>query len=72
MDNNKNPYNNNNDNQPKMPKFNMNWIYALVAITLGILILTNGVIYYLLQTPAKKLTIQCFSSMLPKVMLTKS
>ncbi|MCL6747316.1 cell division protein FtsH [Prevotella sp. TCVGH] len=42
MDNNKNPYNNNNDNQPKMPKFNMNWIYALVAITLGILILTNG------------------------------
>lgn len=42
MDNNKNPYNNNNDNQPKMPKFNMNWIYALVAIILGILILTNG------------------------------
>lgn len=42
MDNNKNPYNNNNDNQPKMPKFNMNWIYALVAIVLGILILTNG------------------------------
>lgn len=42
MDNNKNPYNNNNDNQPKMPKFNMNWIYALVAITLGILILRNG------------------------------
>ena len=42
MNNNKNPYNNNNDNQPKMPKFNMNWIYALVAITLGILILTNG------------------------------
>lgn len=41
MDNNKNPYNN-NDNQPKMPKFNMNWIYALVAIVLGILILTNG------------------------------
>lgn len=42
MDNNKNPYNNNNDNQPKMPKFNMNWIYALVAIVWGILILTNG------------------------------
>lgn len=42
MDNNKNPYNNNNDNQPKMPKFNMNWIYALVAVILGILILTNG------------------------------
>ena len=42
MDNNKNPYNNNNDNQPKMPKFKMNWIYALVAITLGILILSNG------------------------------
>lgn len=49
MDNNKNPYNNNNDNQPKMPKFNMNWIYALVAITLGILILTNG--GNLLSTP---------------------
>ena len=25
-----------NNNQPKMPKFNMNWIYALVAISLAV------------------------------------
>lgn len=72
MDNNKNPYNNNNDNQPKMPKFNMNWIYALVAIVLGILILTNGGNLLSAPNTSKKLTIQCFSSMLPKVMLTMS
>ena len=42
MDNKNNPYNNNNDNQPKMPKFNMNWIYAIVAITLAIFFMTGG------------------------------
>lgn len=42
MDNKKNPYNNNSDNQPKMPKFNMNWIYAIVAIALAVFVITGG------------------------------
>ena len=40
MDNKNNSYN--NDNQPKMPKFNMNWIYAIVLIGLVILFLSGG------------------------------
>ena len=31
-----------NDNQPKMPRFNMNWIYTLVIISLAILFFTGG------------------------------
>ena len=27
---------NNNPNMPKMPKFNMNWLYVLVIIALGV------------------------------------
>lgn len=42
MDNKKNPYNNNSDNQPKMPKFNMNWIYAIIAIALAVFVITGG------------------------------
>ena len=30
------------NNQPKMPRFNMNWIYLLVIVTLGILFFTGG------------------------------
>ncbi len=33
---------NQNDNQPKMPRFNMNWIYTLVIIALAILFFTGG------------------------------
>lgn len=33
---------NNSDNQPKMPRFNMNWIYAVVLIGLIILFLSGG------------------------------
>ncbi len=33
---------NNNDEKPKMPKFNMNWIYTLVIIALAILFFTGG------------------------------
>ena len=40
MDNKNNSFN--NDNQPKMPKFNMNWIYAIVLIGLVILFLSGG------------------------------
>ena len=42
MDNN----NNNNplggDNQPKMPRFNMNWIYTAVIVLLAVLFFTDG------------------------------
>ena len=39
MDN-QNP--NNNPNMPKMPKFNMNWIYALVIIALALMFFARG------------------------------
>lgn len=32
----------NNNKQPKMPKFNMNWIYTVVIIALAILFFTGG------------------------------
>jgi len=32
----------NNENMPKMPKFNMNWIYALVLISLAVVFFTGG------------------------------
>lgn len=38
MDNNPNKQ----DNQPKMPRFNMNWIYIIVGIVLAILFFTGG------------------------------
>ena len=31
-----------NDNQPKMPKFNMNWIYIIVAVVLAVLLFSGG------------------------------
>ncbi len=38
-----NPKNNNGDNQPKMPKFNMNWIYILVLLTIiGVFMFGGG------------------------------
>lgn len=33
---------NNNDQQPKMPRFNMNWIYTVVIIALAVLFFTGG------------------------------
>ena len=30
------------DNQPKMPKFNMNWIYTIVIVLLAVLIFSDG------------------------------
>ncbi len=32
----------NNDQQPKMPKFNMNWLYVLVTIALAAFFITGG------------------------------
>ena len=40
MNNNNNPQGDNN--QPKMPKFNMNWLYGLIIVTLAILFFTGG------------------------------
>ena len=33
---------NNNPNMPKMPKFNMNWLYVLVIIALGVVFFAGG------------------------------
>lgn len=33
---------NNENNTPKMPKFNMNWLYALVILALGMMIYARG------------------------------
>ena len=33
---------NNNPNMPKMPRFNMNWLYALVIIALGVVFFAGG------------------------------
>ncbi|MGI6242121.1 MAG: ATP-dependent zinc metalloprotease FtsH [Prevotella sp.] len=42
MDNNKRQFQNNKDDQPKMPKFNMNWIYIIIAVSLALLFFTGG------------------------------
>ena len=39
MDNNNNP---GGDKQPKMPKFNMNWLYTVIILFLAILFFTDG------------------------------
>lgn len=39
MDNNRNQL---GDNQPKMPKFNMNWIYTIVIVLLAVLIFSDS------------------------------
>lgn len=42
MDNRRYNSNNNDSRQPKMPKFNMNWLYITVAIVLAILLFSGG------------------------------
>ena len=42
MDNRQYNPNNNNNRQPKMPRFNMNWLYITVAIVLAILLFSGG------------------------------
>ncbi len=38
-----NPNNNNpGDNQPKMPRFNMTWLYITIAIMLGVFLMSGG------------------------------
>ena len=44
MENNQKPNKNNGANGPKMnmPKFNMNWIYFIAILALGLLYFTSG------------------------------
>ena len=43
MDEQKNFFNNTESGkEPKMPRFNMNWIYILVAIVAGVFLLSGG------------------------------
>lgn len=32
----------NNQQQPKMPRFNMNWLYIIVAVVLAIMLFSGG------------------------------
>ena len=41
MENNNHPFPN-KDNQPKMPRFNMNWLYIFIAVALAFLFFTGG------------------------------
>ncbi len=41
MENKNHPFQN-KDNQPKMPRFNMNWIYIIIALALAFLFFTGG------------------------------
>lgn len=52
MINNNNP--NNGNEQPKMPKFNMNWIYTIIIMVLAILFFSDGGNAFLGETAAKQ------------------
>ena len=39
MDNKNNPL---GDNQPKMPRFNMNWFYTIIIVVLAVLFFSDG------------------------------
>ena len=39
MDNKKNPM---GDNQPKMPRFNMTWVYTIILVVLAVLFFSDG------------------------------
>ncbi len=45
---------NNGNEQPKMPKFNMNWIYTVIIMVLALLFFTNGGNTFLGETAAKQ------------------
>jgi ATP-dependent metalloprotease FtsH len=40
--NNNRQFNSNNQQQPKMPRFNMNWLYIIVAVVLAIMLFSGG------------------------------
>lgn len=57
---------NGNDNQPKMPKFNMNWIYGIVAITLAILFMVQGGNAFTAPSANKKISYTQFKEYVSK------
>ena len=42
MSNNNDQFNQNDNNQPKMPKFNMNWLYITIMLIIALLFFTGG------------------------------
>ena len=42
MENKNNPFNSRDNREPKMPKFNMNWVFIIVAIAAAALLFSGG------------------------------
>ena len=52
----------NNDNKPKMPKFNMNWIYVMILIALCVTFFTDGGSSLLSGSSANKVSYSTFKA----------
>lgn len=65
MNNQNNKPNNQNDNQPKMPRFNMNWLYLVIILILGIMYFTDGGTV-LSSTSAEEVTYTTFKNYVDK------
>ena len=63
-----NKKNNNNTEQPKMPKFNMNWVYAIVLVVLAVLFFTGAPDRLTSGSVAKEASIAQFNKYLEKDM----
>ena len=61
-----NKKNNNNTEQPKMPKFNMNWVYAIVLVVLAVLFFTGAPDRLTSGSVAKEASIAQFNKYLEK------
>ena len=61
-----NKKNNNNTEQPKMPKFNMNWVYAIVLVVLAVLFFTGAPDRLMSGSVAKEASIAQFNKYLEK------
>jgi ATP-dependent Zn protease len=42
MSNNNDQFNQNDNNQPKMPKFNMNWLYIIIMLFIALMLFSGG------------------------------
>ena len=61
-----NKKNNNNTEQPKIPKFNMNWVYAIVLVVLAVLFFTGAPDRLTSGSVAKEASIAQFNKYLEK------
>ena len=52
----------NNDNKPKMPKFNMNWLYVMILIALCVTFFTDGGSSLLSGSSANKVSYSTFKA----------